>query len=514
VAEDSAQHTNVLEALAHLHFGKLSEAELRLLGAAPEGKTAWCGPKFVPGSPDYDPAKADQWGSEREIRAGLIAWLCIRAEAVKEIDPAGIQVVGAKILGRLNLFFAAIGFPLLFQRCRFYDDIDLKFVTVPALNLSGSFIGCLIADGIHVRGDVSLDHGLTSSGELRVLDAQIGGSLSCRSATLKNSGIALAADRAEIAGSINLDDGFSAEGEVRLPSTRIGCQLTCNLGAFKSLDLQGAVISDSLVWRDVQYPAEARLDLTNASVNAILDDEASWPTDGGLFLDGFVYRRFVNSPLGARERLRWLARQGDFRPQPYLQLARVLRDSADDQGARTVLIEMEDRRRRAQNRAWRQRCWDWVLRETIRYGQMPERALVWLALLVVGGGVLTGVSYLGGMVVPTDKKAYEVFEERGYPPDYYPAFNPFVYSFEHSFPLVSLNVKEHWEPAPTANVRAPHVQWRVSQILSELTVQDYYLFRMRAAWPLRWWLWLQVPLGWGLATLFVAGLTGWVKSDR
>lgn len=256
MAENSAQHSSALEALAHLRFGKLSEAELRLLDAAPKGKTAWCGPKFVPGSPDYNPAKADQWSAEREIRAGLISWLCIKTDAVKEIDPSGIQVVGAKILGRLNLFFAAIGFPLLFQCCRFYDDIDLKFVTVPAVNLSGSFIGSLIADGIHVRGDVSLDHGFTSLGELRVLDAQIGGSLSCRAAKLKNSGIALAADRAEIAGSINLDEGFSAEGEVRLPSTRIGCQLTCNFGTFGSLDLQGAAVSDSLVWRNVQNPAK------------------------------------------------------------------------------------------------------------------------------------------------------------------------------------------------------------------------------------------------------------------
>jgi hypothetical protein len=313
LAESSGAQPDDLETLARLRLPDLSEAELRLLRAAPKGETACCDPNPGPENLGYDPANAGEWGSEREIRAGLISWRCVNTDAIKRIDPAGIQVYGAKIIGRLNLFFAAISFPLLFQLCRFDGDIDLKFATLPALNLSGSSTRSVIADGVHVRGDVSLDEGFVSSGEVRVLDAQIGGSLSCRAGTFKNpGGVALAADRAEIKGSVLLDEGFSADGEVRLPGVQVGNQVICNSGTFGNLNLQGATIKDSLLWRDVQNASNSRLDLTNASAGVISDDEASWPGKGNLFLDGFVYKRFVNSPTDARTRLAWLERQGQF----------------------------------------------------------------------------------------------------------------------------------------------------------------------------------------------------------
>lgn len=503
-----AQHANELEMLAHSHFGELTEAERRLLRAVPRGETACCGPNPGPGGPGYDPSDADKWSSEREIRAALISWLCVNTEAVKRVDRAGIQVYGAKIVGRLNLFFAAIGFPLFFQLCRFDDDIDLKFVTLPALNLSGSRIRSLIADGVHVRADVSLDEGFACFGEVRVLDAQIGGSLCCRDGIFKNPGnVALAADRAEIRGDVLLDGGFSAEGEVRLPAALVGSQLVCDGGAFNTLNLQGATIKNGFLWRRIANVGASQLDLTNASADVISDDAASWPGKGNLHVDGFVYKRFLNSPMNARERLAWVDLQGEFKPQPYRQLAKILRELGDDRGARRILFEMEDRRRKEQNHHWWQRCWDWVLKTTIGYGLMSERALGWLLLLAAVGGVLSSLAYLGGVIVPNDRDAYEIFEKRGYPPDYYPKFNPLVYSFEHSFPLITLGVKDHWAPAPTAAVRLPVLQWSISQAVSN------HLSRVEAVWPFRYWLWFQVPAGWGLATLFVVGLTGVIKGD-
>ena len=245
----------------------------------------------------------------------------------------------------------------------------------------------------------------------------------------------------------------------------------------------------------------------------LLDDKASWPEKGNLLLDGFVYQRFVNSPTDARTRLAWLDRQSEFKPQPYLQLAKVLRETGDDRGAREALFEMEDRRRKEQNHRWWQRRWDWVLKATIGYGQIPGRALGWLLLLAAVGGVLSGLAYLGGAIVPNDKDAYKVFEERGYPPDYYPQFNPFIYSFEHSFPLVSLGVKDHWAPAPTTTLGIPVLQFSASRALSDSDILGCHPFRLNVEWLIRWWVWLQVRIGWGLTTLFVAGLTGVVKGS-
>jgi hypothetical protein len=150
VTNDLDEHADHLESLAQKRFGTLSEAEKRLLRAATKSdKPAICGPHIDVKHPTNNPATADDWSNERTIRAVLISWLCVDNEAVKQVDPAGIQVYAAKITGRLNLLFAIISFPLFFQHCRFYEDIDLKFATVPALNLSGSWIRSLIADGAH-----------------------------------------------------------------------------------------------------------------------------------------------------------------------------------------------------------------------------------------------------------------------------------------------------------------------------------------------------------------------------
>ena len=184
----------------------------------------------------------------------------------------------------------------------------------------------------------------------------------------------------------------------------------------------------------------------NASVGVIVDEAPSWPEKGYLILDGLSYDRFFNSPTDAQARLEWLDRQGEFKPQPYLQLAKFLRETGDDRGERKVLFEMEDRWRKAQACNWYQRCWNQVLKNAIGYGHMSWRAFVWLLALGLTFSVVFGCGYIGGAIAPTEEKAYEFFAQRGYPPDYYPQFNPLIYSIEHSFPLVDLGVKSYWAP--------------------------------------------------------------------
>jgi len=55
--------------LATARFGQLSEAEAKLLRAAPRGDFAVCGPSGNPNDPSNDPAKADDWGPGRQVRA-------------------------------------------------------------------------------------------------------------------------------------------------------------------------------------------------------------------------------------------------------------------------------------------------------------------------------------------------------------------------------------------------------------------------------------------------------------
>jgi hypothetical protein len=240
----------------------------------------------------------------------------------------------------------------------------------------------LIAEGIIVRGQVLLIAGFRAEGEVSLLNAQIDGNLECEGGTFINplvqvvaeSGTALTADRAKVGGSVVFTNGFRAEGIVRLPFVHIGGDLETLGGTFTA-----AVFS-----------------LEYASAGTIVDDERSWPKRGNLFLNGFIYeqisppgyvRSAVLSPQDVETRLKWLNLQPErpFNPQPYLQLAKVLRGIGNYAGATTVLEEMERRRRHLEDHTPTDRIASWVFRESIGYGHDPLRA-IWmiLGLSVIG----------------------------------------------------------------------------------------------------------------------------------
>ena len=170
-----------------------------------------------------------------------------------------------------------------------------------------------------------------------------------------------------------------------------------------------------------------------------------------------------------------------------------------------MLIEMQQRLRKQDPGPWAVFA-SWTLRKTIGYGLRPLRAISWLLGLTALGFVLFGLGYLGGAMVPTDKEAYGVFEQRGYPPVYYSQFNPLIYSFERSFPLVNLGVNDRWQPAPGGVTIVPLLKCRTFRWMHDRRIQ------LGNPTLLRGWMWIQTLTGWILATLFVVGLTGIVKS--
>ena len=540
VAEGSQRPVDDLEGRAQARFPELSQAELKLLRAAPKGEAAFCGPSAKDDDPANDPAKADEWGPEREIRADLIRWLCVDHDAASAVDPKGIQVYAARLTGGLDLAFVSVPFPLGLCRCHFTDDTNLTSTVLPALDFAGSRVLSVTADGANVSGDVSLNNGFNAGGEVRLLGAQIGtnldcsggafknprkdalsadradvkgnvflsdgfcaegevrllgaqigGDLGCRRGTFKNPGKdALSADRTDVKGSVFLSDGFCAEGEVRLLGAQIGSNLDCSGGQFSRVRVQRAAIAGALFWRGIEAAETATLDLANASAGSLVDDEKSWPGKGNLLLDGFVYGHISGkSPRDAKTRLRWLERQDPFRPKPYRQLAKVLREAGDDRGARRVLFEMECRRRQEEDRSWYERLWGWLLKWTIGYGFYPWRALGWLVLLTALGWGFFRQGYFSRAIAPTDKDAYHCFRDHGRLPDGYQRFTASIYSLENSLPFVNLSQKDHWMPDPN------HQGLR------------------RMPGFLRWFRWGQVLLGWLLATLFVAGVTGVVRKE-
>jgi hypothetical protein len=306
------------------------------------------------------------------------------------------------------------------------------------------------------------------------------------------------------------------------------------------VDLTVTRVAGELIWRGGIYRA-AILDLRDASTGSILDNSQSWPEQGKLYLDGFVYRRIAEGPTDAETRLKWLNLQPKkpFARQPYLQLAKVLREAGDDDGARRVLVAMEDRQWEAkENRRWIDPVQRWPLKVAVGYGYRPLWAFWEVLGLSAVGWIIYRRSYIAGNIVPTDKNAYKSFKSDGKVPANYTTFAPLIYSVENSLPLVKLGQADKWQPDP--NAAGPPSNQRTWPIVSSRQhfwarfvswLQPYLIllglqadpnpgsppsaFRRWGTTPrfLRWFLWIQILLGWLLATLFVAGVTGIVRSD-
>jgi hypothetical protein len=109
------------------------------------------------------------WRHDREIRAALIRWLCVNPEAKKLIGTDGIRLLGASIIGDLNLNYAEIPFPASFVGCRLKGTTSLVACQIPMLALTGSWTGAIVAHGAKIKYSLFLDGGFRSEGTVSLL---------------------------------------------------------------------------------------------------------------------------------------------------------------------------------------------------------------------------------------------------------------------------------------------------------------------------------------------------------
>jgi hypothetical protein len=304
---------------------------------------------------------------------------------------------------------------------------------------------------------------------------------------------------ATIRGDASFNNDFTTNGVVDLTLAQIGRGLSFKDAHFIGTDVNGlnadrATIDGTFYWDSIQRTPGTQLNLTSVRAAALWDDAASWPGTGNLFIDDFVYGDITGGPNDAQSRLRWLARQpSGYRPQPYGQLAKVMRERGSDVGAVDVMMAKEDARRDQGGLGWGERLWSRVLDVTIGYGYRPMRALWWIFSFVLLGSVLFGLGYRERAITPTEPAAYDAFVQTGEPPRHYPPFNAVVYSLENFLPVVDLNQGTYWRPNPRHGMGG----------------------RMRAlsGTLLRWYLWVHVLAGWIITPLLAAGLSGLVHPD-
>jgi len=269
---------DALVTLAGAHFGKLSAAETKLLEAAPNGELAVCGPSDNWDDLANDPAKASEWDADRDIRAGLIRWLCVDAAARERVDPKGIHAFGARIIEKLDLSYVAVPFGIALQRCRLIENAEFYSTDLVGVGLEGTWVRSLLADSIRVKGSVFLYNGFRAEGEVRLRGAQVGGTLNCQKSVFTNpSKCALNAERMSVNGSVFLRNGFRAEGEVRLQGAQIASNLECDNAVFTNpsqvaLYADGINVKGSVFLRN-GFRAEGEVRLLGAQISSTLDCE-------------------------------------------------------------------------------------------------------------------------------------------------------------------------------------------------------------------------------------------------
>jgi hypothetical protein len=273
--------------LARASFSDLTAAESKLLEAAPVGGFAVCGPSLQDSDPANYPRDANNWGKQRQIRSELIRWICRNPNARDLVDPKGIQVYGAKLVGVLDLSELHVPFRLALLHCRATEEILLRGIEIPLLAFDGSWVGAFKADGATVEGGVTLRNGFRAEQQVRMHRARIGVDLDCGRGTFINparkgvqgTGCALAVDGATFGGGIFLNNGFHAEGEVRLPRVHVRGDIDCcgatfhngpppmGYGTGTALNGDGMNVTGSIFLRGVRADGEMRLPRARVGVD-------------------------------------------------------------------------------------------------------------------------------------------------------------------------------------------------------------------------------------------------------
>ena len=304
--------------------------------------------------------------------------------------------------------------------------------------------------------------GFQAVGLARFAGATIKGDLRCDGGQFEGEGgEALRLDEVKVMGSVRMSASFNqdetlaagsrvfkARGGVRLDGARIRSQLRLQGGKFEAVRnadgalsrfrLEGARIEAVLhLGAGTEHSPPARLntqvDLRAATVGTLRDCSEAY--DGldqfSIRLDGFSYRR-ITGPTDASERIAWLDQQPKedkgayFKPQPYEQLAKALRDMGHTEDAKRVAM-CKQRYQRWANwlrafHSWRRNWWhplrililgatavrcfiSLLFQLVVGYGYRPIYALGWLMVFVflVGRGIFAW-AYDAGAMVPNDPR--------------------------------------------------------------------------------------------------------------
>ena len=179
------------------------------------------------------PDKGTGWGRDRTIRAEVVARLLRGDGNATGFAVRAVWICGARISGKLDLEASTLRCPLTLMDCYFDGDVVLNEASMSVICFSGSRVPSIRGRQLITRGNLFLDDGFVSEGEVNLAGAHIGGQLVCSAGQFLNSnGPAVRADGMTVDLDVLWDAGFTATGEVRMLGANIHGRLQCTGGAF------------------------------------------------------------------------------------------------------------------------------------------------------------------------------------------------------------------------------------------------------------------------------------------
>ena len=376
----------------------------------------------------------------------------------------------------------------------------------------------LSGDNANIGDNVIFSNGFNSSGTLRFNCARIRGSLDCTGAKLLAPKIALELSRVEIGNDVFLDDGFESSGAVQLIGARIGGDLAFIGAKITQVICENLRLTGDLLWMGIKNTEKTYLDLAGAKVKNLCDDKMSWPEEGKLDVNGFVYeeltlhvppsKEYIKArqhphelPLVAKERIAWIMLQPKERrtePQPWMQLRDLLERKGECKQAKYVLRHFHCLQAQKSWIPWR-----WVRKLYALLEEAPLRIGWSIALtLAIGTSIFTWGGSKQAMIEtaryqPNMVRSYDEVNKpvpREPVSDHYPHFQPFVYTLENAVPLVKLGMDEKWTPNPSREFCQPWIP------------RFHWLYFLSTYGWLNFWRWALIVGGWVQATVLAASV--------
>lgn len=475
--------------------------------------------------------------------------VAVRAELIRALllhgDGVGLRLKGAWITGKLDLQGCDCPRDITLSNCHVTEQMVLINAGLRGLHLQGSVLHGIAADNARFAGSVYVRGDSLCRGEIALAGARIGGDLQlCGAQVLTDGQDAVFAPSVHIDGSLFLGnyvygEGITtlvARGTVFFASAIVGHDVfvtntaislndgivgtvfgeTEEHGAEMALSLGRARIGGILYLRDNQIGA--MVNLAGATCARFRDEPQGPGANYPIRLDGFRYGDFSrHADTGLAGRLAWLERRPEgtpFTAQPYEHLAAVLRQLGHREDADRVMIRKEQLLRAENRRSLREERrlpvaaavvagWDGFLRWSVGFGYRPGRSILFAVALIAGFGWLMQRTWAAGDMAPNSapilvspgwvaatqahpSNPAEAWAAPGAPGQDWETFHPVAYAADVVIPLIQLGQESAWAPSTSRS------DWG------------------RAAWWLRWF---AKGIGWVIAALLAAAVTGVIRKD-